>query len=45
MFEILVLRKEIQMERISVGVIGATGMVGQNYIRLLEGHPFPDRVP
>jgi aspartate-semialdehyde dehydrogenase len=28
------------MGRISVGVIGATGMVGQNYIRLLEGHPW-----
>jgi aspartate-semialdehyde dehydrogenase len=28
------------MEKISVGVIGATGMVGQNYIRLLENHPW-----
>ena len=28
------------MERMSVGVIGATGMVGQNYIRLLEEHPW-----
>jgi aspartate-semialdehyde dehydrogenase len=28
------------MEKMSVGVIGATGMVGQNYIRLLEGHPW-----
>lgn len=28
------------MERISVGVIGATGMVGQNYIRLLNNHPW-----
>ena len=27
-------------EKISVGVIGATGMVGQNYIRLLNGHPW-----
>ena len=26
--------------KISVGVIGATGMVGQNYLRLLEGHPW-----
>ena len=26
--------------RISVGVIGATGMVGQNYIRLLNDHPW-----
>ena len=28
------------MERISVGVLGATGMVGQRYIKLLENHPF-----
>ena len=27
-------------EKLSVGVIGATGMVGQNYIRLLENHPW-----
>jgi aspartate-semialdehyde dehydrogenase len=27
-------------ERIRVGVIGATGMVGQNYIRLLNNHPW-----
>ncbi len=26
--------------RIPVGVLGATGMVGQNYIRLLENHPW-----
>lgn len=26
-------------EKIRVGVIGATGMVGQNYIRLLDNHP------
>ncbi len=30
------------MERMKVGVLGATGMVGQNYIRLLEGHPWFD---
>ena len=30
------------MERMSVGVIGATGMVGQNYVRLLEDHPWFD---
>jgi aspartate-semialdehyde dehydrogenase len=35
-------RKEIQMEKMSVGVIGATGMVGQNYVRLLEDHPWFD---
>ncbi|MCP4134431.1 MAG: aspartate-semialdehyde dehydrogenase [bacterium] len=28
--------------KIKVGVIGATGMVGQNYIRLLDGHPWFD---
>lgn len=28
------------MQRIPVGVIGATGMVGQNYIRLLDAHPW-----
>jgi aspartate-semialdehyde dehydrogenase len=28
------------VEKISVGVIGATGMVGQNYIRLLDNHPW-----
>jgi aspartate-semialdehyde dehydrogenase len=28
------------MEKMSVGVIGATGMVGQNYLRLLRDHPW-----
>lgn len=28
------------MEKISVGLIGATGVVGQNYIRLLDNHPW-----
>lgn len=28
------------MSKIKVGVLGATGMVGQNYIRLLENHPW-----
>ncbi|MCX7045279.1 MAG: aspartate-semialdehyde dehydrogenase [Candidatus Sumerlaeota bacterium] len=28
------------MKKISVGVLGATGMVGQNYIRLLRDHPW-----
>jgi aspartate-semialdehyde dehydrogenase len=28
------------MARIPVGVVGATGVVGQNYLRLLEGHPW-----
>jgi aspartate-semialdehyde dehydrogenase len=29
-----------EMDRIKVGVLGATGMVGQNYLRLLENHPW-----
>jgi aspartate-semialdehyde dehydrogenase len=28
------------MKRMKVGVIGGTGMVGQNYIRLLRNHPW-----
>ncbi|MBU3914409.1 aspartate-semialdehyde dehydrogenase [bacterium] len=30
------------MKKLKVGVIGATGMVGQNYIRLLNNHPWFD---
>ena len=30
------------MKKIECGVIGATGMVGQNYIRLLDNHPWFD---
>jgi len=30
------------MAKIKCGVLGATGMVGQNYVRLLEGHPLFD---
>ena len=26
--------------KLKVGILGATGMVGQNYIRLLENHPW-----
>ncbi|VVB53563.1 Aspartate-semialdehyde dehydrogenase [uncultured archaeon] len=28
------------MDKLRVGVLGATGMVGQNYLRLLENHPW-----
>jgi aspartate-semialdehyde dehydrogenase len=28
------------MKKISVGILGATGMVGQQYIRLLQDHPW-----
>lgn len=28
------------MKKLRVGVLGATGMVGQNYIQLLENHPW-----
>jgi aspartate-semialdehyde dehydrogenase len=31
-------------KKIKVGVIGATGMVGQNYLRLLNNHPWFDVV-
>src|SRR3989338_6436182 len=31
---------EERMEKIKVGVLGATGMVGQMYIKLLENHPW-----
>jgi aspartate-semialdehyde dehydrogenase len=30
------------MERIPVGVLGATGMVGQEFVNFLEGHPWFD---
>jgi aspartate-semialdehyde dehydrogenase len=26
--------------RLRIGILGATGMVGQNYLRLLDGHPW-----
>ena len=28
------------MKNLRVGILGATGMVGQNYISLLENHPW-----
>ncbi|MBD3193447.1 MAG: aspartate-semialdehyde dehydrogenase [Candidatus Lokiarchaeota archaeon] len=28
------------MEKLKIGVVGATGIVGQNYIKLLQGHPW-----
>ena len=28
------------MEKVFIGILGATGIVGQNYIRLLENHPW-----
>ncbi len=31
-------------KKLKVGILGATGMVGQNYIRLLENHPWFDVV-
>lgn len=30
------------MKKIEVGILGATGMVGQHFIRFLEGHPWFD---
>lgn len=32
------------MKKFKVGILGATGMVGQNYLRLLENHPYFDVV-
>jgi len=32
------------MDKLKVGIIGATGMVGQQYIKLLENHPWFDVV-
>lgn len=36
------MEKDIRMSisKIKIGVLGATGMVGQNYIRLLDNHPW-----
>ena len=28
------------MDKVSVGILGATGMVGQRFIQLLENHPW-----
>ncbi|MBD3342268.1 MAG: aspartate-semialdehyde dehydrogenase, partial [Candidatus Lokiarchaeota archaeon] len=28
------------MEKIKIGILGATGMVGQTFIKLLQGHPW-----
>ena len=28
------------MEKVKIGVLGATGVVGQNYIMLLNNHPW-----
>ena len=28
------------MQRIEVGILGATGMVGQHFIKFLQGHPW-----
>lgn len=32
--------EDIRMKNFNVGVIGATGMVGQRFLRLLENHPW-----
>jgi aspartate-semialdehyde dehydrogenase len=40
---ILKIKKENTMDnKIEIGILGATGMVGQNFIRLLNGHPWFD---
>ena len=28
------------MSKIKVAVLGATGMIGQRFVQLLEGHPY-----
>ncbi len=33
-------RKELGMEKLKVGVIGGTGMVGQRYVTLIANHPW-----
>src|SRR5207237_6631386 len=35
-------RKGFMQTRIEVGILGATGMVGQHFIRFLQGHPWFD---
>ena len=30
----------MSMKKIPVGILGATGVVGQRFIQLLEGHPW-----
>ena len=35
-------RQTIMQTRIEVGILGATGMVGQNFIGFLQGHPWFD---
>ena len=34
--------KAIMQTRIEVGILGATGMVGQHFIKFLQGHPWFD---
>ena len=36
----LVERLSATMKRIDVGILGGTGMVGQHFIRFLQGHPW-----
>ena len=35
-------RKGIMQTRIEVGILGATGMVGQHFIKFLQGNPWFD---
>ena len=39
-FVLITFKRRFKMQKIKVGVIGATGMVGQNYISLLAQHPW-----
>ena len=31
---------DVRVQKVDVGVLGATGMVGQQFLRLLDRHPF-----
>src|SRR5664279_1718239 len=35
-------REGFMQTRIEVGILGATGMVGQHFVKFLEGHPWFD---
>ena len=41
-YKIVITLKSPKMKKLKVGILGATGMVGQNYIALLENHPWFD---
>ena len=32
--------RSLKMKKVRVGILGATGMVGQRFVTLLENHPY-----